>query len=46
MSVTNQWEALLRGDVEQGLTLMQESFNGTPNPSTLVTLGRLYPKIE
>ena len=42
MSVTNQWEALLRGDLEQGLTLMQENFNGTPNPSTLMTLGLGY----
>jgi hypothetical protein len=42
MSVKNQWKALQRGDLEQGLTLMQESFDSTPSPSTLVTLGLGY----
>jgi hypothetical protein len=46
MSVTDQWEALMRGDVERGLTLMQESFNETPTPSTLVTLGLGYLWVE
>lgn len=42
MSVENQWALLRGGDIEQGLTLMQESFNGDPTPSTLVTLGLGY----
>ncbi len=37
-----QWLALRRGDIEQGLTLMQESFEGNPTPSTLMTLGLGY----
>jgi len=46
MSVKDQWTLLRRGDAEQGLTLMQESFDGTPTPSTLVTLGLGYLWVE
>jgi hypothetical protein len=42
MSVERQWALLRQGDVAQGLTLMREAFEGTPTPSTLVTLGLGY----
>ncbi len=42
MSVEHQWALIRRGDVDEGLALMQENFKATPNPSTLMTLGLGY----
>lgn len=42
MSVEHPWALIRQGNVEQGLMLMQESFNGKPNRFTLVTLGLGY----
>ena len=42
MNVEEQWTLIRRGEVDQGLDLMQKAFNETPNPSTLVTLGLGY----
>jgi hypothetical protein len=46
MNVNIQWDLLRRGFLEQGITLMEQSFNETPTPSTLVTLGLGYLWIE
>jgi hypothetical protein len=42
MSVEEQRNLLRQGQTERGLALMQKSFDESPTPSTLVTLGLGY----
>jgi hypothetical protein len=42
MSVNHQWTLLRTGALREGIALIKQSFNETPSPSTLVTLGFRY----
>lgn len=42
MRVEEQWDLIRKGYVEEGISLMQQTFEATPNPSTLVNLGLGY----